>query len=265
MLRDPIRWPQKIQTRADCLRFVNAVGYCLLFPMKNLPLPSLYGALTGRSTIRWDSSVEKLWHWKDDLGRQRRAFYAKYFRGRGTFISLALLPAFLASEQTAAAPDDHERFYTSGRIGHDASVIWRALEKYGPLATLELRQITKLETATGNLRFKRALLQLQRLLVVVHFGVEQETNAWASGRFELTSRVFPSQVLSGREMSPAVARAEIAAKYLDGHNDAPAALLARLFGWSKADALTASGEAARASRTAQPPGRLRPAPRARQR
>ncbi len=264
VLAGAIRWPHRIKTTLDCVRFIDAVGYCLLFPMRTLPLPSLYGAVTRRSSIRWDKSTEKVWHWKDEVGRQRRAFYAKYFKGRGTFISLALLPNFLATDNTAAAPDDHERFYTAGRIGHEASVIWKALEKYGPLATLELRHACKMETATGSLRFKRAMLQLQRLLLIVHFGAEQETAAWASGRFELTSRVFPSQVWSAREISPAVARAAIVAKYLEWHKDASAALLARLFSWSKVDALAAAESAnhrAPSSGTPGPPSGPSAAPR----
>lgn len=236
------RWPRRVRTAADAVRFIDAVGYCLLFPIKRLPLPSLYFAVARRRIHLgpgWDKYCEKIWRWKDELGLKRRAFCAKYFRGRGTFISPALLPHFLAMNETAAAPGDHERFYARGRISHDARVIWEALENHGPLATLELRHASKMDTTAGNARFKRAMLELQRLLLVVHFGAEQETAAWASGRFELTCRAFPRQTAEARRISLQAARATIAAKYLEWHPRAARAQLSRLFGWSRAETIAA--------------------------
>ena len=99
---------------------------------------------------------------------------------------------------SAVVPGDHARLYADGRIRDDARVIWEALEEHGPLATLELRHLCHMETKAGNVRFKRAMLDLQCLLVVVHFGSEQETGAWASGRFELTSRAFPKQTAAAQ-------------------------------------------------------------------
>lgn len=241
-LEGEVRWPRRVKTAADAVRFIDAVGYCLLFPIKNLPLPSLYYGAARRDIHlgpSWDVYCQKIWRWKDELGLKRRAYYAKYFKGRGTFVSLALLPHFLAMRGTAAAPGDHAAFYAAGQIGHDARTIWQALEKHGPLATLELRHACKMETTAGNVRFKRAMLELQGLLLIVHFGAEQETAAWAPGRFELTPRAFPEQIGAARRIAPPAARAAIAAKYLEWHPDAQSALLARLFGWSKAETLAA--------------------------
>ena len=234
-----IRWPRRVRTPGDAVRFIDAVGYCLLFPIKGLPLPSLYYAVAQRSPATWDCYTEKIWHWKDDLGRRRRAFYAKYFKGRGTFISAGLLAHFLAMHGTSAAADDYERFYSTGRISDAARVIWEALAQHGPLATLELRHACRMDSKAGNARFKRAMLELQRLLLVVHSGTQQETAAWASGRFELTARAFPRQVSQARSLSPEAARAAVAEKYLHWHPQAEASLLRRLFGWSKAETVAA--------------------------
>src|SRR5712692_4150651 len=121
-----VPWSNQVRTAADAVRFIDAVGYCLLFPIKKLPLPSLYYAVARRNIHlgpTWDKYCEMIWHWKDDLPRKRRAFYAKYFKGRGTFISLTLLPHFLAMRDSAASPGHHERFYAGGRISHDARTI----------------------------------------------------------------------------------------------------------------------------------------------
>lgn len=234
-----VRWPKKIRTLADAARFIDAVGYCLLFPAKNVPLPSPYFALAHRQPVTWDWASEKLWDWKDNLPRKRRAFYGKYFKGRGTFISLKLLPHFLTMHRSAVAPADHARFYAEGRIRDDARAIWEALAKHGPLPTLELRQACRMDTVAGNKRFKRAMLDLQRMLLVVHFGAAQETAAWASGRFELTCRAFSEETSAARKIAPQQARAAIASKYFAWRPKAPARDLGRLFGWSKAEILLA--------------------------
>jgi len=241
-LENEIPWPRRVLTLAGAVKYIDATGFCMLFPVTNVPLPSLYYAVTRRNPhakMIWDKYSEMVWRWKDELPRRRRAYYAKYFRGRGTLISLKLLPHFLAMREAAVAPADHERFYTSGRIREDARAIWEALEKHGPQATLELRHACKMDTKPGNIRFKRAILDLQCLLIVVHSGAEQETAAWASGRYELTCRAFPSQTAAARRIQPDQARHALAAKFLEWHADAPPAQVARLFGWPKAGAAAA--------------------------
>jgi winged helix DNA-binding protein len=237
-----LRWPRKVETPAEAVRFLDAVGYCVLFPVKNVALPSLYYAVARekmRPEPHWDQYIQKVWTWKDQLGKQRRAFYAKYFRGRGTFISLNMLPHFLAMRESAARPGDHEPYYAAGRISHDARAIWEALERHGPLATLELRHACKMDSKAGNKRFKRAMLELQCQLLAVHFGAEQEAEAWASNRFELTCRAFPREVEKAREITPEEARAALALKYLEWRPNAEPGILARLFGWTKAEAAAA--------------------------
>jgi hypothetical protein len=236
--QNEIRWPRRVVTIGEAVKYIDATGYCVLFPTKNIPLPSLYYAVTQRNRLEkrvWDKYSEMVWRWKDELPGRRRAFYAKYFRGRGTFISLAQLPNFLAMGEAAVEADDHERFYAEGRIREDARTVWEALATHGALATLELRHACRLETKTGNVRFKRAILDLQRLLVAVHSGAEQETAAWASGRYELTCRAFPKETSAARRISPGEARRNVAAKFAEVHPQALPRQLARLFGWSKED------------------------------
>jgi hypothetical protein len=234
-----VRWPKRVVTAADAVKFIDAVGYCMLFPIIGLPLPSLYYACARRNIPvgpSWDQYTQKIWTWKDELGRRRRAYYAKYFKGRGTFLSLRLLPHFLAMEGSAVRADEYDRMYAAGRITADARAVWEALETHGPLATLELRHACKMESVAGNRRFKKAMVQLSRSLLVFHSGAEQETGAWASSRFELTSRAFPQALAEARRISPEEARRVLARKYFEWHREAKARTAARLFGWTKAEA-----------------------------
>ncbi|MGH9774095.1 MAG: AlkZ-related protein [Candidatus Acidiferrales bacterium] len=231
-----IAWPKKVATLAEAGKFIDAAGFCVLFPLKNVALPSLYFAASRKRNADWDAYAIKIWNWKDELGGRRRAFYGKYFRGRGSFISLGMLPRLIALEKTAVAAGDHENFYRLGRISENARLIWESLERRGPLATLELRHECKMTTVAGNKRFKRAMTELGRLLIVVHFGTEKETAAWSSGKFELVCRAFPREMVAARKITENAARAAVARKYLENHAHANAAQIARLFGWSISDA-----------------------------
>jgi hypothetical protein len=237
-----ICWARRVRTFGDAVKYIDAAGFCMLFPVGKVPLPSLYYAVTRRNLhdkMVWDKYAQMVWRWKDELPKRKRAVYTKYFRGRGTMISLKFLPYFLAMREAALAPGDHECFYAEGRIREDARVIWEALATHGPMATLELRHACRMETKAGNARFKRAILDLQCLLAVVHSGTEQETAAWASGRYELTCRAFPKQAAAAQKITPADARAALASKYLEWYPDAPLMQLARLFGWTKKEASAA--------------------------
>jgi hypothetical protein len=241
-----VRWVKRVVTPADAIRFIDAVGYCLLFPIGGLSLPSLYFACARRECTSWDRYCLLIWRWKDEFGRKRRAFYSKYFRGRGTFISLGMLPQFLAVELSAYGPDEYDRAYAAGRISMDARTVWRALTAHGPLATLELRHACRFDSTAGNRRFKKAMLQLSRLLLVVHSGAEQETGAWASSRFELTARAFPAAVARARGIDVREARRTLASKYLEWQSHADTRTIARLFGWSNSEAMAARNNGPRA-------------------
>jgi hypothetical protein len=230
---------KSVKTIAGAVSFVDSLGFCVLFPAKNVALPSLYYAASRRVPLRWDEYAQLIWKWKDELPKKRRVFYAKYFKARGTFLSLKFLPHFLAMHGSAVEPDEAESFYKTGRISHDALYLWQELAQHGALATLELRHACKMESQPGNKRFKKAMLELQGLLIVTHSGAEQETGSWASNRFELVARAFPKQLAEARKISPQAARTAIAAKYHALYPAASPLQIARLFGWTKAQAVTA--------------------------
>jgi hypothetical protein len=242
LMRNPgheLSWPRSIRTPSEAVRFIDHAGFCVLFPLKNVALPSLYYAVAKRQPMDWDKYAQLIWKWKDELPKKRKAFYGKYFKGRGTFLSLKFLPHFLAMQGTAMEPGKAEMFYKAGRIPRDALDLWQELARNGPLPTLELRHACKMETQAGNKRFKKAMLELQGLLIVTHSGAEQETEAWASNRFDLVARAFPLQVAEARAISADDARRAIAVQYRTLYPSASPGQIARLFGWTKAQAVTA--------------------------
>ena len=234
-----------IRTIAQAARYIDRVGFCLLFPSKKLPLPSLIEASKGRALRNykpcadWSGDFVHLWRWKDELPRKRLAYYGKYFRGRGVFLSLEFLAYFYCLEGNHGTRDEYERLYRAGKITADAHVVCTALVERGPQATLELRYGLGWEAKRGNRRFKRALLELQQRLLIVHWGTKAETRAWESAVYQLTARAFPKAVRATAKLSPDVARQRIAAQYRKHRAHAKPQEAARLFGWSRAEAQAA--------------------------
>ncbi len=255
-----------IKTITQAARFIDQAGFCLLFPIKGLKLPSLWAAVKASSPRQrrgkparsfnlaadWDDDALRLWGWKDELPRRRLCYFGKYFRGKQSLISLAFLPCFYRLEENFSSAladgslfahhperqprDEYAQLYREGKISADAHAVCRQLFRHGPQATLELRHGLGWASKRGNVRFKRALDELQRRLLIVHWGVKAETRAWESVVYQLTPRAFPRAVRASARLSPAEASDRIAAQYRRLVPTATAPDAQRLFGWPRADA-----------------------------
>lgn len=229
----------KVRTFAQAAAHIERVGFCLLFPIKGLPLPSLWAAVKGRSprnfnlVAAWDADAEKLWGWKDQFPKRRRAWYGKFFRGKGSLLSPAFLSCFYRLEGNYGQADEHERLYGEGRITADARAIAAELRRHGPQGVLELRYALGWTSKRGNRRFKRALEELQRRLLLVRWGTKAETNAWESAVYQLTPRAFPRAAKAAAKLTGEEARRRIAAQYRHLNPPATPRDLMRAFGWSK--------------------------------
>jgi len=231
-----------IKTITQAARYVDRVGFCLLFPIKGVRLPSLWAAVKGRSprnfnlVADWDSTAMQLWEWKDELPRRRLCWFGRYFHAKKSLLSLKFLPCFYRLAGNSGATNDHERLFREGQLTADARALCEHVHKHGPQATLELRYALAWVSKKQNARFKRALAELQSRLMIVHWGVKAETRAWESVVYELTPRAFPQAVRAARKLAPEEARRRIAAQYRKLVPSAAPADAARLFGWPRADA-----------------------------
>jgi hypothetical protein len=96
---------------------------------------------------------QRVWAWKDELPRRGLARYGRFFAGRASFLSPALLAALYPG---AGEVDDHEALPLSA-IDHDLA---RILAREA-LPSAELR------AAVGDrARYERAAVELQRRLLV---------------------------------------------------------------------------------------------------
>lgn len=226
-----------IRSLKQAAAYIDRVGFCLLFPIKGVKLPSLWAAVKGKSprnfdlVASWDKDTERLWGWKDELPRRRLAYSGRYFRGKKSLLSLAFLPCFYRLEDNPGAPDEYEPLYRAGRLAADAHAVAHQLYKHGPQAALELRYALGWSSKAANRRFKRALAELQQRLLIVHWGTKAETAAWESVVYELTPRAFPRAVRAALKLAPDEARRRIAAQYRQLNPAAAPRDFKRLFGW----------------------------------
>ena len=221
----------RIRTMEDAARFVDTVGFSLLFAStQGIELPSLFEAVKGRRDAHideWDQDSDRVWVWKNDLPAARRAFYGKALAsGKPVFVSLKMLPYLFA----VTAPEDIDHAYDHGQISQDAKRVHDALRAMGPTPTIALRASVGLEVT----RYHHALDELQRALVILPIGAVNEHGAWPSQIFELAARWFPRQAARAQKIAVDAARRALVARYAETVLACTGAMIGRVFGWPRA-------------------------------
>lgn len=195
-------------------RFVDDVGFALLFPSPRLLVPSLWEAVAGQDVEPFaagmGSAEQKVWAWKDELPRRGLVWYGAFLGGRGTLLSPGTLVALYPGN---GAIDDHE----SMRLSATAHEIAAALAGE-PLTSAALRGLVGDRT-----RYQRAVVELQRQLLVTTAGVQENRSGWPSALLTLTCHRF--DVGSGLD------HALVAARFLDTVLEATPGDLARALRW----------------------------------
>jgi hypothetical protein len=212
--------------------FLDDVGFALLFPSPRVLAPSLWEAVAGEDSEPFATGMganeAKVWAWKDELPRRGLAWYGAFLGGRGSFLSPPLVAALYPGKGEI---DDHESLPLSGT----AHEIARALAGE-PLPSAALRALSG-----DRNRYQRAIVELQRQLLVTTAGVQENRSGWPSALLELTCHRFA--VGSGQD------NGLVAARFLDTMLQASAADLARAVRWptslarAELDAMVDAGRA----------------------
>jgi hypothetical protein len=205
-----------VRTLDEAARFLDEVGFALLFPTDRLRAPSLYEEVAGPEAVPWATGMgpaeELVWTWKDELPKAGLAWYGKFLYRRASLLSPRLLAALYAG---AGEPDDHTGF----DLPADAHRIAEALAG-GALPTAALREIV------GHRgRYNTAMAALHRALLVTTAGVREMRTGWPAAVVELTCRLFDVGGTLDREYATR--------RFFDTLPDASPAELARAFGWPR--------------------------------
>jgi hypothetical protein len=195
-------------------KFVDDVGFALLFPAPKPIGPSLWEAVAGEDeepfATGMNDNEQKVWGWKDELPRRGLAWYGTFLGGRGSFLSPSLLAALYPGEGEL---DDHEHLDLSPAAHELAAAL--AVE---PLSSATLRALLG-----DKNKYQRAIGELQKSLLVTTAGVEEQSNGWPAALLTLTCEQFD---VGGR-----LDHLEAARQYLATMLAAAPVELARAFRW----------------------------------
>jgi hypothetical protein len=232
-----------LQTVDDAIALLDDVGFCFLFPIKGVEMPSLWDAVCGRvkpvSNEHHDPHIQKTWGWKDTSLDKRWWYYGKLLRKKATLVSLELLPFFYAFSENYGDPaSDYLQQYRDGRLSHEAKLIYEALLEHGPQHVIELRRLARLTGQSRTAAFQRALTELQADLKILPVGVAP-AGAWRYAFiYEIVSRWYPDLPEQARPISGNQARRVLVLRYLDNVVAADRNMIRRVFhilNWTSAD------------------------------
>jgi hypothetical protein len=210
---------QRITSIERAAAFVDDVGFALLFPAPRAVVPSLWEAVAGEDEEPFGSGMgtneQRVWTWKDELPRRGLAWYGAYLGGRGSFLSPDLLNALYPA---AGDPSDHRSLQLSTAAHEIAEAV--AAE---PLPSATLRALIG-----DRSKYQRAIVELQRNLLVTTAGVQETGSGWPAARIALTCHQFDV----GGEADNALA----AERFVDTMLVTTPAELGRAFRWPVAQA-----------------------------
>ena len=206
----------RVRTKAQALRFVNALGFCYAFTPGPGDLPALFDVLDTRSVNRMWSWT---WQWKDELATERRLFYGRLLRRMPTFVSLAYLPHFFALTGNVGEADDYLQAYHEGRLGRLAKELYEYVREHGRCSTWTLRRQFVLH-ADRAAPFHRALRALQERCLIAKVA-EQESGSFAY-IWDTFDRWLPEVVRAAERISSTDAAAALLQRYLRTVGAAPA-------------------------------------------
>lgn len=190
------------------VKAINKSHVLLVYPIKNAKEPqALWHKLFPRSEMRWewtddaDDKVVKLWHLKTDLSEQHDVVYGKWFRGRATFFSHEIAPAFLKLlGATDVRPDS---------LDPDTGAIYEELLSDSPQTPKMLREATDLMGSIHRAKFEKALKPLWERMLIVGSGEVDEGN-FPSLAMGATKNIFEEIWEKARQLDQATAEKIIA-------------------------------------------------------
>jgi hypothetical protein len=224
---------RRVRTIEEARAFVEEVGFCHLWPIKDIETPNLFHAIAGRvrpvPMAHDDADLSKCWGWKDQALGKQWWYYGKLLSRRATLISLDMLPTFYACSENFGDLDDYMTEYLDGTLTAEAKRIYEALLEHGPLDTIRLRREAHMTAKSAKSRFERALVELQVTLKVMPIGIA-EAGAWRYAFVhEIVQRHLPDLPQQARQIGRAQARRALVLRYLNNVVAADSRTIGRVF------------------------------------
>lgn len=173
-----------IRTLEDAKSFLEDVGFCLVYPVRSLPLvPTFLGAYAGSaeglpeskhafSDLRTQPAIDLMVR----LLREHSAFELNLPGDIGLLVSASLFPFFyvLLGDRSPKAPPKIKA--QGARVSPLAIKVFESLQEHGPLSKGQLRQLVGHEPALAAL--DRALNELWTILKITRVDYRKDEGAF---------------------------------------------------------------------------------------
>ena len=227
---------RRLHFERDAIHFVNERGFIFFWPVKNVLLPSLWGAVAGDRPVpnNHEDPAHITWRWKDQLLGKKKWYYARVLRKRNTIISLKTLPFFYALSPNFGDPEnDYLIQYEQGLLPMEAKSVFEALLREGPLDTLALKRASNLSSPSNEYRFNRALDILQVDFRILPVGIA-EAGTWKYAFiYDVFQSHFPELIEYAQKIPQSTAREYLIKTYLITIGACPTNESNRLFKWKE--------------------------------
>ncbi len=224
----------RLASKVEAVEYVNQRGFIHFWPIRNIVLPSLWGAVAGDRTVAdaHDDPGHVTWGWKDSLLGSDLWYYAKVLRKKATMIATHIVPYFYALSENYGSPEeDYLTLYEQGRMTQEAKAVYQAVLDNGPLDTPALRRAARLSSPENDGRFNKALVDLQAGFLLVPVAVTQ-AGAWHYAfAYDIVARHYPHLPEKARFIGELDARRELVRLYFHSVGAAQLRNLVMLFGW----------------------------------
>lgn len=206
-----------ILTLEEARDFLENVGFCLLFPMRSLPLlPTLIGACAGS-----DAGLPDAKHAFADprsgrasellarMVREKSAYEINFSPETPMIVAVSMFPYFYAltgDRNPKAAP---KKNLQGAPVSPLAVKVFATIEKHGPLTTGRLQELISRELTTAAL--ERALNELWTILKIARIDMSDAQGA----TWELLYRWDPKTIKEGLDIAAPEALSALLGKYLE--------------------------------------------------
>ena len=206
-----------LHTVEEARKFVEAVGFCLMYPERMLPrVPSFMAAYAGTAAglplaknAYADPRAQQATELMVRLLRERSAFEMILFGETTLVVSAAAFPFFygLVGDRTPKLPPKTKA--QGAKVSELSARVFEALQKHGPLSKPQLQEHVGRETSQAAL--DRALAELWSILKITRV----DYNASAGASWDVLYRWSPQAVKEGINISAPEAISGLVSKYLE--------------------------------------------------
>ncbi|HLJ27988.1 MAG TPA: crosslink repair DNA glycosylase YcaQ family protein [Candidatus Angelobacter sp.] len=206
-----------IHTIEDAKGFLDSVGFCLMYPVRSLPMvPSFLAAFAGSSVDLPDAKhafadprKQPATELMVRLLRERQAYEINLLPESSLVVSAPLFPflyALVGDRNPKATPKTKAQ---GARLSPLALKVFESIQKRGPLSKKQLQELISRELTGAAL--DRALNELWSILKITRVDYsEKEGASW-----DLLYRWSPAAVMEGSRVSAPEAISALLGKYLE--------------------------------------------------